>query len=61
MIWNYHDVDKKNITADVALNINGINATKVKVVEYRIDEASQQCLFALEKNGLSSKSIYQTN
>ncbi len=38
MIWNYHDVDKKDNTAEVVLNINNINTNKVKVVEYRIDE-----------------------
>jgi xylan 1,4-beta-xylosidase len=38
MIWNYHDVDKKNKTANVLLNINGISNSKIKVIEYRIDE-----------------------
>ncbi|PWT75648.1 MAG: beta-xylosidase [Bacteroidetes bacterium] len=38
MIWNYHDVDRKDVTANIDLNIGGIHATQVRIVEYRIDD-----------------------
>ena len=51
MVWNYHDVDKKNITAEVALNIAGINSSKVKVIEYRIDEHHSNAYSLWKKMG----------
>jgi xylan 1,4-beta-xylosidase len=51
MIWNYHDVDKKNLTANVVLNITGINATNVKVIEYRIDEHHSNAYTLWKKMG----------
>jgi xylan 1,4-beta-xylosidase len=51
MIWNYHDVDKKNITAKVGLNITGINSAKVKVTEYRIDEYNSNAYTLWKKMG----------
>jgi xylan 1,4-beta-xylosidase len=51
MIWNYHDVDKKNKTADVSLNISGISKSKVKVIEYRIDEEHSNAYTLWKKMG----------
>jgi xylan 1,4-beta-xylosidase len=51
MIWNYHDVDKKNKTANVLLNISGISKSKVKVVEYRIDEEHSNAYTLWKKMG----------
>jgi xylan 1,4-beta-xylosidase len=51
MIWNYHDVDKKNKTADVSLNISGISKSKVKVIEYRIDEEHSNAYMLWKKMG----------
>ena len=51
MIWNYHDVDKKNMTANVALNITGFSAAKVKVIEYRIDEDHSNAYTLWKKMG----------
>jgi xylan 1,4-beta-xylosidase len=51
MIWNYHDVDKKNILADVTMNVNHIKAAKVNVVEYRIDEAHSNAYSLWKKMG----------
>ena len=51
MMWNYHDVDKKNLTANVVLNITGINATNIKVIEYRIDEHHSNAYTLWKKMG----------
>lgn len=51
MVWNYHDVDKKNLIANVTLNIAGINTTKVKVIEYRIDEDHSNAYSLWKKMG----------
>jgi xylan 1,4-beta-xylosidase len=51
MIWNYHDVDKKNKTANVLLNISGISKSKVEVIEYRIDEEHSNAYTLWKKMG----------
>jgi xylan 1,4-beta-xylosidase len=51
MIWNYHDVDKKNITAAVTLIVAGINSTKLSVTEYRIDENHSNAYTLWKKMG----------
>jgi xylan 1,4-beta-xylosidase len=51
MVWNYHDVDKKDLTANVLLKITGINATKVNVIEYRIDEHHSNAYTLWKKMG----------
>ena len=55
MLWNYHDVDKKNVTANIALNIAGIKAAKVKITEYRIDETHSNAYTLWEKMGSPQK------
>jgi xylan 1,4-beta-xylosidase len=55
MVWNYHDMDKKNITANVDLNITGISAAKVKVIEYRIDESHSNAYTLWKKMGSPQK------
>ncbi len=51
MVWNYHDVDKKNISVDITLNIAGIGSSKVKVIEYRIDEQHSNAYILWKKMG----------
>lgn len=51
MIWNYHDVDKKDQTAAVVLKVNGINANKVNIIEYRIDEQHSNAYARWKKIG----------
>jgi|SRR5450432_61192 len=55
MVWNYHDFDKKNITANVVLDIAGISADKVKVIEYRIDEVHSNAYTVWKKMGSPQK------
>ncbi len=51
MVWNYHDVDKKNITAQVTLHITGINSPKVNMIQYRIDEHNSNAYTLWKKMG----------
>ncbi len=51
MIWNYHDVDKKVMSAPIMLNITGIPSTTIKIVEYRIDETHSNAYTLWKKMG----------
>ncbi|MEP7250907.1 MAG: beta-xylosidase, partial [Ginsengibacter sp.] len=55
MIWNYHDVDKKDKTAHVAMNITGISAANVRITEYRIDEDHSNAYTLWKKMGAPQK------
>ena len=55
MIWNYHDVDKKDETANIAMNITGISAAKVRITEYRIDENHSNAYTLWKKMGAPQK------
>lgn len=37
MIWNYHDEDKLNDGENISLSLNGLQAKKISISEYRID------------------------
>jgi len=52
MVWNYYD--KNDLSADnseVELHISGIKATKVKVVQYRIDQEHSNSFTAWKRMG----------
>lgn len=51
MIWNYHDADVKGDTTNVVVSINNIPAKKIKLTQYRIDDAHSNAYEAWKKMG----------
>jgi xylan 1,4-beta-xylosidase len=51
MIWNYHDADIKGDTANVLVSVNNIPVNKIKVIQYRIDDAHSNAYEAWKKMG----------
>lgn len=51
MVWNYHDIDKKDKIANIVLKIRSIKITKIKVIEYRIDEYHSNAYTLWKKMG----------
>ena len=51
MAWNYHDDDLQGETENVQLNIKGIPTTKVKLLEYRIDNEHSNSYEVWKKMG----------
>jgi xylan 1,4-beta-xylosidase len=51
MIWNYHDADIKGDTANVLVSVNNINANKIMLIQYRIDDAHSNAYEAWKKMG----------
>ena len=51
MIWNYHDADIKGDTANVSVSINNIPAKKIRLIQYRIDDAHSNAYEAWKKMG----------
>jgi xylan 1,4-beta-xylosidase len=39
MLWNYHDEDKVDNGETVQIEISGIPATSLSLIEYRIDQS----------------------
>jgi xylan 1,4-beta-xylosidase len=52
MFWNYHDDDKTAPDVDISLFINGLNAKKVQLLQYRIDRDHSNSYEAWKKMGL---------
>jgi xylan 1,4-beta-xylosidase len=51
MAWNYHDDDLQGETENVQLSIKGIPTTKVKLLEYRIDNEHSNSYEVWKKMG----------
>jgi len=51
MIWNYHDADIKGDTTNVAVSISNVPAKKIKLTQYRIDDAHSNAYEAWKKMG----------
>ncbi len=51
MLWNYHDADVKGDTAIVRIAIHHIPALKVKLTQYRIDDAHSNSYEVWKKMG----------
>jgi xylan 1,4-beta-xylosidase len=51
MVWNYHDEDKQAPGEPVTINIDHVPATKVKVVQYRIDDQHSNSYEVWKKMG----------
>jgi len=51
IIWNYHDVDKKDMSVPILINITGIPPARIKMVEYRIDESHSNAYTLWKKMG----------
>ena len=51
IIWNYHDKDKKGDTTFVMINVNHLPASRVKLVQYRIDDAHSNAYEVWKKMG----------
>jgi len=51
MLWNYHDADIKGDTTDVSISINNIPAKKIKLTQYRIDDAHSNAYEVWKKIG----------
>jgi xylan 1,4-beta-xylosidase len=51
MVWNYHDADIKGDTANVVLNVSNINAKRLKLTHYRIDDAHSNSYELWKKMG----------
>jgi xylan 1,4-beta-xylosidase len=51
MLWNYHDDDVMHAALPVAVNINGLTATTVTLIEYRIDDEHSNSYEVWKKMG----------
>jgi len=51
MLWNYHDADVKGDTTNISISINSIPAKKIKLTQYRIDDAHSNAYEVWKKMG----------
>ncbi len=51
IFWNYHDDDKTSSDAEIAISVNGIPSTKVRVTQYRIDREHSNSYEVWKKMG----------
>jgi xylan 1,4-beta-xylosidase len=51
LVWNYHDDDLPAPDAEIALTINGVPASTVKLVHYRVDHDRSNTYEAWKKMG----------
>jgi xylan 1,4-beta-xylosidase len=51
MLWNYHDADIKGDTTNVSISINSIPSQKIKLTQYRIDDAHSNAYEVWKKMG----------
>lgn len=51
MLWNYHDVDKKEGLASINLKVKGLSAKKITMTHYRIDDENSNSYEVWKKMG----------
>ncbi len=62
MIWNYHDDDRQvESVAAIDLTITAVPASRVSIIEYRIDQEHSNSYDGMEENGISAAAYSRTN
>ena len=55
MVWNYHDEDRKGVPEVIDLQVSGLPAGKVRVIEYRIDDQHSNSYEVWKRMGSPAK------